>query len=121
MDAFEAFVQGVTKDLASQLRGSQPHETAWNALQAFLHAVDWRERWLRALLAFHTALAATLLLTRRSEAAQAALFLLQLALVYPAERLNALASRNWRSFAGQNYFDERGSFFTTVRFWRQCR
>ena len=80
MDEFESFVTSVTAQLKSQLRGSQPHETAWNQLQAFLHAVDWRERWLTALLCFHAAMAVAALLTRRSDGAQAALFVFVCAL-----------------------------------------
>ena len=75
MDQFEDFVKGITAELSSQLRGTQPRETASHALQAFLHAVDWREQWLVALVCFHVSLAAVALLTRRSDGVQAALFL----------------------------------------------
>lgn len=37
-----------------------------------------------------------------------------MAAVYCAERLNALAARHWRSFAGQPYFDEHGIFTSAV-------
>lgn len=35
-------------------------------------------------------------------------------LVYSAERLNALGTRHWQKFAGQNYFDTRGIFTSAL-------
>jgi len=35
-------------------------------------------------------------------------------LVYSAEWLNRLGSTHWRSFATQNYFDERGVFISVL-------
>ena len=36
------------------------------------------------------------------------------AIVFNAERLNALARRRWRSFSGQNYFDPNGVFWSAL-------
>lgn len=41
-------------------------------------------------------------------------YCLTVALVYGAERLNALGGRHWQRFAGQNYFDEGGIFVSAV-------
>lgn len=37
-----------------------------------------------------------------------------MAVVYNAERLNALAARHWRSFSRQNYFDKQGIFTSAL-------
>ena len=39
---------------------------------------------------------------------------LAVGLIYCAERLNRLASENWKEFAMQNYFDERGVFVSVM-------
>ena len=36
------------------------------------------------------------------------------ALIYGAERLNALAHAHWRVFSGQDYFDDRGVFASAL-------
>lgn len=113
MDEWESFVSSTTEQLRSQLRGANG-ETAWDAFQAFLHAVDWRESWLHGLLLFHASLALLAVVTRRSDGLQAALFIFVLLLLWASERLNSSAARHWRSFASQNYFDARGSFLATL-------
>ncbi|GJX14508.1 transmembrane protein 18 [Tanacetum coccineum] len=50
----------------------------------FFHAIDWKEPWLLV------------------------------AGVYLAERLNTVLSDNWKSFAGQNYFDRHGVFLSVL-------
>ena len=39
---------------------------------------------------------------------------LAVGLIYFAERLNRLAGENWKEFALQNYFDERGVFVSVM-------
>ena len=34
--------------------------------------------------------------------------------VFMAERLNGLGAKHWQRFSGQDYFDPRGVFFTTL-------
>ena len=34
--------------------------------------------------------------------------------VFMAERLNGLGAKHWKRFSGQDYFDPRGVFFTTL-------
>lgn len=36
------------------------------------------------------------------------------AVVYFGETLNHLAAQHWQKFAGQNYFDEHGIFYSIV-------
>ena len=36
------------------------------------------------------------------------------AIVFMAERLNGLGAKHWQRFSGQDYFDPRGVFFTTL-------
>ena len=113
MDEWESFVASTTEQLRSQLRGANG-ETAWDAFQAFMHAVDWSEAWLRALVAFHATLALFAFATRRSDGLQAALFIFVLLLLWASEALNSRAALHWRTFASQNYFDARGSFLATL-------
>ena len=44
----------------------------------------------------------------------ARVYALAVGLIYCAERLNRLASENWKEFALQNYFDERGVFVSVM-------
>jgi hypothetical protein len=80
----------------------------------FVHAVDFRERWLLALLAFHVALWLLIVSTRSRQNAQFALFISVLGAIRAAERLNALGAARWESFAGQNYFDQHGVFMAVL-------
>ena len=80
----------------------------------FMHAIDWSERWLLALGAFHAVVWLVVLATRRNQDAQMVLLLTILALVYTAEYVNSYGSRHWESFAGQNYFDKRGVFISVM-------
>ena len=67
------------------------------------------ETWLRALLASHAVLLSTVLIYRKSERIQGALFCACTTVVLAAERLNALGNARWESFAGQNYFGRERS------------
>ena len=93
---------------------ASPWRSAVDAWVGFFHAIDWTEAWLRALLASHAVLLSTVLIYRKSERIQGALFCACTTVVLAAERLNALGNARWESFAGQNYFDERGRFISIV-------
>lgn len=80
----------------------------------FVHAVDWSERWLLGLLAFHAAWWGAALALRRSADATMVLLVALLATVRAAEPLNTLARAHWRAFAGQDYFDTRGVFVSVT-------
>ena len=79
----------------------------------FYHAVSWdREPWLWLVLSLLSlSLLAGVLGGPR---ARQAVFIATTAAVASLEPLNSLARRHWRSFATQNYFDERGVFVGVV-------
>jgi len=89
-------------------------------LVGFVHAVDFREPAIVALLAFHVGVAALAVALRRAPNASAALFLGVCGLVLSAASLNEWLGRrgpapaalpNWkRAGFSQNYFDARGAF-----------
>ena len=82
-------------------------------VMGFVHAIDWSERWLLGLAAFHcwTWIVAIML---RSADAQMVLLIALLGAVYSAEWLNTFAREHWQEFAGQNYFDKRGVFISVM-------
>merc|ERR1712079_290143 len=44
----------------------------------------------------------------------AAVFMVNTALLFGAERINGLAARHWKSFATQQYFDPAGAFMMVM-------
>jgi hypothetical protein len=87
---------------------------AYELYRGFYEAVDWTEPWLVAVLCLHAMLLLVAVATRKSETAQTCVFALCAFLVFIAERLNGLASKHWRAFSTQDYFDKEGVFTTTV-------
>ncbi|KAM0053349.1 putative transmembrane protein [Helianthus debilis subsp. tardiflorus] len=105
-------MQEVIEKISSELRvGMQP---AMDNFIGFFHAIDWKEPWLVGLLAFHFMALIIIFTSRKNINFQMYLFLLSLAGVYLAERLNTVLSENWKSFAGQNYFDRHGVFLSVL-------
>ncbi|KAJ0959646.1 putative transmembrane protein [Helianthus annuus] len=105
-------MQEVIEKISSELRvGMQP---AMDNFIGFFHAIDWKEPWLVGLLAFHFMVLIIIFTSRKNINFQMYLFLLSLAGVYLAERLNTVLSENWKSFAGQNYFDRHGVFLSVL-------
>ena len=82
---------------------------------AFASAVDWSERWIQAVVAFHVLLWLSTILTRKRFGPQAFFFFLISACVGASETLNTYAHLNWRAFSNQDYFDAHG-FFISVMF-----
>ena len=113
---FDRLLEGALKDARRHLGSSSKDgwRAAIDAWVGFYSAVDWREPWLRALLAAHACLFIVVLLTRRDERTQGVLFCACAAIVFMAERINALAAAKWETFATQNYFDPRGRFTSVV-------
>lgn len=105
--SFADMVLGVQKEIMSTMQGPS---TLLENLEAFATAVDWRETWIRGLVGGHVALWLVFGLTRRRHNCQVALFMVIVALVASAERLNTYGREHWEEFATQNYFDERGVF-----------
>ncbi|KAL2497300.1 hypothetical protein Adt_22850 [Abeliophyllum distichum] len=105
-------VADLVGNLTAQMRsGLNP---AYENFMGFFHAIDWKEPWLICLLSFHVALLLLTLVSRKNINFQMCLFLLALVGVYLAERLNSFLAGNWKSFAGQNYFDPRGLFLSVL-------
>lgn len=86
----------------------------YNDIMGFAHAVDWNERWLWGLGAFHALAWVFAFAFRKSHDAQMVILLVILGLVYCAEWINTLAREHWQSFAGQDYFDKRGVFVSVM-------
>ncbi|CAN6555439.1 unnamed protein product [Malus baccata var. baccata] len=108
MDQMADLVQKLSADLRSGLA------PAVNNFLGFFHAIDWTEPWLMGLMGMHLVLLIVAITSRRNLNFQMFLFLLALAGVYLAERLNSFLRANWKSFAGQDYFDEGGVFLSTL-------
>lgn len=84
-------------------------------VSGFVAAVDWRhEPWLIAVGALHLLAAILAVRHRRSPLVLSTLFAGGCAAVLLGERLNTLASKHWRLFATQDYFDSRGVFYSAV-------
>ncbi|XP_038695611.1 transmembrane protein 18-like [Tripterygium wilfordii] len=108
MDQMTDLVQKLSAELRSGLR------PAYENFIGFFHAIDWKEPWLMSLLVFHLVLLIATVMSRKNTNFQMFLFLLSLAGVYLAERLNGILSGNWRNFATQNYFDPQGVFLSVL-------
>ncbi|KAI3826214.1 hypothetical protein L1987_00259 [Smallanthus sonchifolius] len=105
-------MQEIVEKISSELRiGMQP---AMDNFIGFFHAIDWKEPWLVGLMVFHFMVLVTIVTSRKNINFQMYLFLLSLAGVYLAERLNTVLCDNWKSFAGQNYFDHHGVFLSVL-------
>uniref|UniRef100_A0A7N0RDY8 Transmembrane protein 18 n=1 Tax=Kalanchoe fedtschenkoi TaxID=63787 RepID=A0A7N0RDY8_KALFE len=101
-------LQQFTAEFRSGLR------PAYDNFIGFFHAIDWKEPWLQCLMSFHVILLLVILFSRKHTNFQMCLFLLALSGVYFAESINAILSRNWKSFATQNYFDRQGIFLSAL-------
>ncbi|XP_059452932.1 uncharacterized protein LOC132183598 [Corylus avellana] len=108
MEQMADLVQKFSAELRSGLR------PALDNFLGFFHAIDWKEPWLACLMGFHIVLLLLTILSRKNVNFQMFLFLLALAGVYFAENLNRFLGQNWKSFAGQNYFDPSGVFLSTL-------
>ncbi|KAK6115537.1 hypothetical protein DH2020_007806 [Rehmannia glutinosa] len=108
MDQMADLVEKLTAELRSGLN------PAYENFMGFFHAIDWKEPWLICLISFHVSLLLVAFLSRKNINFQMCLFLLALGGVYLAERLNQLLAGNWKSFAGQNYFDPNGLFLSVL-------
>mmetsp|Transcript_5645 Transcript_5645/g.22192 ORF Transcript_5645/g.22192 Transcript_5645/m.22192 type:complete len:193 (+) Transcript_5645:34-612(+) len=110
-EAFQDAFAGVSETIENLIRNNTvAPQTFAEHVEAFLTAIDFEEPFIRALLSVHIVLLVTLWLLRKSHTAQTALFIVICVLIGSAEQLNRWASKNWRQFATQNYFDEHGVF-----------
>ncbi|KNC54666.1 uncharacterized protein AMSG_01517 [Thecamonas trahens ATCC 50062] len=91
--------------------------SSYEMVMGFVHAVDWSEPWLLAVVGGHVAVALAALTSRSSQVGQASIYVLALGIVYSMERINKWAADNWASFASQNYFDANGAGWSAVQGW----
>merc|ERR1712059_207225 len=75
----------------------------------YLASVDWSERWVHVLLAFHVVITLT---TRKMVRLQGILFLLFLASVTLTERANEWLAAHWKQISRSQYWDSRGMFIS---------
>ncbi|XP_073043648.1 uncharacterized protein [Primulina eburnea] len=108
MDQMADLVEKLTSELRSGLK------PAYENFLGFFHAINWKEPWLICLISIHVFLLLVTFASRKNVNFQMCLFLLALGGVYLAERLNSFLAGNWRSFAGQNYFDPHGLFLSVL-------
>lgn len=108
MDQMADLIHKLSSELRSGLR------PAVDNFVGFFHAIDWKEPWLMGLLGFHGLLLIITIFTRKRTNFQMFLFLLALAGVYFAERINRILGKNWKNFATQNYFDPNGVFLSAL-------
>ena len=79
-------------------------------LSAFKTAVNWDEWFLMPLLGIYITLFLLVLLTRNNINFQFIIFTAIFVVVLCAQWINRICAENWRSFATQNYFQDRGTF-----------
>ncbi|XP_051149773.1 uncharacterized protein LOC127264336 [Andrographis paniculata] len=108
MDQMADLVETLSAEFRSGLK------PAYENFMGFFHAIDWKEPWLICLVSFHILLLLIVILSRKNVNFQMCFFFIALIGVYLAERLNHLLSSNWKSFAGQNYFDPNGLFLSVL-------
>ncbi len=101
-----------------QIRREISHKTgqqsAADVFQGFIHAVNWSEPLVLGIACWHIALVTIAFLTRNHTLTHAFVFVCLCALVLLAEPINTAGQAWWRSFASQNYFDDRGVFISLM-------
>eukprot|EP00882_Tetradesmus_deserticola_P003877 GHRQ01004101.1.p2 GENE.GHRQ01004101.1~~GHRQ01004101.1.p2 ORF type:complete len:171 (+),score=66.94 GHRQ01004101.1:290-802(+) len=111
---FESIKQQVWDEIRRGTKLSNHTETFWDNVQALAHAVDWKERWLAGLVAAHVLVFLSVIRFRRNTTFLGSLFCVLGAAVFFGERINGLAGDHWEAFAGQDYFDSHGIFYSIV-------
>jgi len=103
---------GSIEDHLHQLlrQSSNSPQNLYEHWEAFSSAINWQERWIQCLVAFHVFCLLLVCIFRKNIDLQTAVFLVLILLVAMAERINSYCSIHWRTFAKQNYFDEHGVF-----------
>lgn len=110
-EAFSEFMSGLEQHVMHLVKESaKAPSDLYEHWQAFTHAIDWTESWIRGLLAFHAIMLILVVLTRKNYELQCFLFMFMFGMVLFSERINKYCSEHWREFATQNYFDVQGIF-----------
>ncbi|CAK9110118.1 unnamed protein product [Durusdinium trenchii] len=102
---------GAVEDvLKSHLTGENRYTQSFTEdVQAFVHAIDWRtDFWIFGLFLVEFLDLLMVVINRRSWERLAMIFLANTGILYCAEWLNQLASKNWKTFSSQDYFDKAG-------------
>merc|ERR1712228_731557 len=76
--------------LDSKIKKSAKPDTFWDALMAFIHAVNWSESWLLFLFGFHFCIIIVAIIFRKSWKVQCAILSVAFALIINAKFLNNL-------------------------------
>uniref|UniRef100_A0A7S3NGQ9 Transmembrane protein 18 n=1 Tax=Aureoumbra lagunensis TaxID=44058 RepID=A0A7S3NGQ9_9STRA len=108
---YAGMLEGVEGDILDLMKKTKAvPENFREHLEAFVAAINWKETWIRILLASHVVFWLVFFVTRRWPRMQTFLFILITVLVGGAESLNSFCAKNWKKFATQNYFDREGVF-----------
>ncbi|CAO3695091.1 unnamed protein product [Rhizopus stolonifer] len=81
---------------------------------AFFNAIDWSERWIQSLLAFHIVCFIILLYTRNRSNGLSIYFFVLLGLAALTQPLNSLGMTYWKLFSKAPYFEKSGIFIVSV-------
>jgi len=114
MDELAAPLREVLQGLKKKWAEFQNEEPLWSVVMGFVHAIDWKERWIQALLAAQVGLLLVTVLTRKHATIQGTIFVAAMTVVYKGELLNELARKHWQEFSQQDYFDRPGIFFNVM-------
>lgn len=88
--SFGDFMSEIESSMLKMMRESaKAPADAFEHWQAFTHAIDWKENWIRGLLIFHVVCFIVVLLTRNHIGFQSVLFCMFCAMVMMAETLNS--------------------------------
>lgn len=111
---FSGLQEQIFSEVRRAIKFSNHTESFWDNVQAFAHAVDWKEPWIRGILAGHVGVFLLVLLCRRNVSVLTGVFAVLGSLIYFGENINSVAGQHWQSFATQDYFDEHGIFYNVV-------
>ncbi|GAQ82535.1 hypothetical protein KFL_001140230 [Klebsormidium nitens] len=114
MDEITAILEHVTGEVRKKFQEMSDGGSIKDSILAFVHAVDWTEPWILALICAHMLLFFVAIFTRRRNNLQFVLFFTILATIYFAETINKLAGKHWKQFSRQHYFDPQGVFISVI-------
>eukprot|EP00913_Durusdinium_trenchii_P023929 g22472.t1 len=105
----------VNWSISNALRENRYTQSFTEDVQAFVHAIDWRtDFWIFGLFLVEFLDLLMVVINRRSWERLAMIFLANTGILYCAEWLNQLASKNWKTFSSQDYFDKAGVFASVL-------